>query len=181
MAAMIITALAAAADHQFSKQATDRLTLVAGLGVAGDAHCGAAVKHRSRVAKDPSQPNLRQVHLIDEGFVRDRADEGFALPVGAIGENIRLSGVTLIDLPTGAQLRIGDRALLTITGLRNPCIQLNRYADGLMQACLSEHEDGSLKRLAGVMAVVTLGGEIAVGDAVQLSLPLGPLVALGPV
>jgi MOSC domain-containing protein YiiM len=178
---MRITALAAAAEHQFSKQPTDRLTLIAGLGVAGDAHCGAQVKHRSRVARDPSQPNLRQVHLIDEGFVANRAAEGFHLPIGAIGENIRLSGLTLIDLPTGAQLRIGERALLTITGLRNPCIQLNRYADGLMQACLDKHDDGTLKRLAGVMAVVTLGGEIAVGDTVQLSLPPEPMVGLGPV
>jgi MOSC domain-containing protein YiiM len=178
---MHVTALATAADHRFSKQPVDRLTLLAGLGVAGDAHCGASVKHRSRVAKDPSQPNLRQVHLIDEAFVADRAAQGFALPVGAIGENIRVDGLTLIDLPTGAQLRIGDRALLTITGLRNPCIQLNRYADGLMHACLGEHPDGSLKRLAGVMAVVTLGGEISVGDAVHLSLPPAPLVGLGPV
>ncbi len=176
-----ITALATSAEHSFSKKAVDRLTLIAGLGVAGDAHSGATVRHRSRVAKDAMQPNLRQVHAIDEGFVAGLVREGFALPVGAIGENIRIGGLSLVDLPTGAQLRIGDTALLTITGLRNPCIQLNRYADKLMQACLSEHPDGSLKRLAGVMAVVTMGGHIAVGDHCTIALPPPPLLPLGPV
>jgi hypothetical protein len=178
---MHVTALAHARDHRFSKVAVDRLTLIAGLGAEGDAHCGATVQHRSRVARDANQPNLRQIHLIDETFVADRAAQGFDLPVGAIGENIRVSGIDLIDLPAGAQLRIGQRALLTITGLRNPCVQLNRYASGLMQACLDTHADRPLKRLAGVMAVVTSGGEIEVGDVVSLSLPPEPLIPLGPV
>lgn len=171
-----VAGLARSADHGFSKAACSQLTVQAGIGVEGDAHAGPMVQHRSRVARDPSQPNLRQVHLIDTGFVATLAQQGFDIAIGDIGENIRLSGTGLIDLPTGTMLTIGgsDGAVLAIVGLRNPCVQLDAFKPGLMQACLERRDNGSLRRLAGVMAVVLCGGTIRLGDSVAVAAPAPP-------
>ena len=169
------------ADHRFSKQATDTVELIAGIGVAGDAHAGATVRHRSRVAVDPLQPNLRQVHLIGGELLDELRGDGFAVGPGDLGENITTRGIDLLALPTGTVLSVGDDALLAVTGLRNPCTQLDRFQRGLMKAVLDRAPDGGLVRRAGVMAVVVLGGAVAVGDAISASSPPGPPVPLQPV
>lgn len=176
-----VLAVAAAPGHGFSKQAVAEITLLAGLGVAGDAHAGERVKHRSRVARDPTQPNLRQVHLLHAELFEELAGQGFALAPGDIGENVTTRGLDLLALPTGTVLRLGAAAEVEITGLRNPCAQLDRFALGLMAATLGRAADGTLIRKAGVMAVVRSGGVVRPGDAIAVTLPAGDHQPLAPV
>lgn len=167
-----IVALARDREHRFSKQRCDRLTLIAGIGVDGDAHAGRWVQHLSRIARDPKVANLRQVHLIHWELYAELAGQGFALVPGQLGENMTTRGIDLLGLSRGTRLRLGDGALIEVTGLRNPCRQLNGLAPGLMEAVLDRARDGSLIRKCGVMAVVIEGGEIRAGDAIELaSLP----------
>jgi MOSC domain-containing protein YiiM len=154
--------------HGFSKHAEDAITLVAGLGVEGDAHAGASVKHRSRVRRDPTQPNLRQAHLIHAELFEELMAAGFPVWPGDLGENITTRGIDLLALSTGTRLRLGPRALVEVTGLRNPCSQLDKFQPGLMQAVLLRREDGTLVRKTGVMAIVLEGGEVRPGDAVEV-------------
>jgi MOSC domain-containing protein YiiM len=160
--------------HTFSKTPRASITLVAGLGVDGDAHSGVTVKHRSRVARDPTQPNLRQVHLIHAELHDELRDAGFDVNPGDMGENITTRGLDLLALPTGTRLRIGNDALIEVTGLRNPCVQLDRFQNGLMRAVLDRDADGALVRKAGIMAVVLAGGVVAPGDLIVAELPNGP-------
>lgn len=176
----IVTALSKNAKHNPSKEPVDHLQLLEGLGVAGDAHAGVTVKHRSRVAKDPTQPNLRQIHLIHAELHDELAAAGFHIVAGQMGENITTRGIDLLGLPRGAQLRIGS-TLIEVTGLRNPCHQLNSLEDGLLDAVLDRDEAGNLVRKAGIMGVVLQGGEIVIGDEVQVELPNAPFEALAPV
>lgn len=157
--------------HLFSKSPEQHITLIAGEGVEGDAHCGQTVKHRSRVARDPDQPNLRQVHLVHRELLAELQTKGFSIQPGDLGENILTRDIALLDLPEGTMLRIGEQAELRITGLRNPCRQLNDFAPGLMQAVLARAPDGELIRKAGVMAVVETGGMVKAGDAISVRLP----------
>lgn len=166
--------------HGFSKMPVDAIRLIAGRGVEGDAHCGATVKHRSRVAVDPTRPNLRQVHLLSEELFVELAARGFRIGPGDIGENILIRGLDLLGLPTGTCLTIGE-ALVEVTGLRNPCIQLDRFQAGLTQAVLGRDADGGLVRKAGVMAIVREGGCVRRGDALAVTLPEGPHRPLQPV
>ena len=154
---------------------------VAGLGVLGDAHAGERVKHRSRVARDPSQPNLRQVHLIHAELHDELRLRGFALAPGQMGENVTTRGIDLLALPTGTRLRLGAEALVEITGLRNPCAQLDGIQPGLMKAVLDRDADGNLVRKAGVMGIVLAGGEVRTGEAIAVELPDGPRRRLAPV
>ncbi len=175
----IVAAVSCSRSHSFSKPNRDSIRLLAGLGVEGDAHQGTTVKHRSRVAKDPTQPNLRQVHLIHAELFDELEAKGFVVSAGEMGENVTTRGVDLLALPTGARLQLGAAAVVELTGLRNPCVQLDRFADGLMHAVLRRESDGSLSRLAGVMAVVVAGGRVRTGDPVRVALPdetRGPLV-----
>ena len=158
-------------DHQFSKSLEEQITLIAGEGVKGDAHCGRTVKHRSRVARDPDQPNLRQIHLLHEELLDELRAKGYRIHRGDIGENILTRGLALLDLPEGTLLRIGEQAKLRITGLRNPCRQLNDFSPGLMDAVLARGPQGELVRKAGVMAVVENAGVIQAGDAISTELP----------
>lgn len=167
--------------HRLSKTSHPWLHLVAGLGVAGDAHFGATVKHRSRVASDPAQPNLRQVHLLHGELHDELRAAGFDVGPGDIGENITTRGIDLLALPTGALLRIGPTALVALTGLRNPCKQLDDLHPGLRGAVLNRSPDGELIRKAGVMGVVVLGGPVEVGDTIEVAPPPGPPVPLAPV
>lgn len=179
-AAMII-ALASDQEHRFSKQSRDNLRLIAGIGVEGDAHAGVTVKHRSRVAKDPTATNLRQVHLIHAELFDELAGLGFIVQPGDMGENITTRGIDLLGLSRGAQLRLGGEAVIEVTGLRNPCQQINGLAAGLMAATLDKAADGSLIRKAGVMAVVVQGGKVRTGDVIavintpECREPLGPV------
>jgi len=160
--------------HGFSKSVVDAIRLIEGLGVEGDAHAGATVKHRSRVAKDPSQPNLRQVHLIHGELLDELAGKGFQVRPGDMGENIATRGLDLLALPRGARLYIGAEAVVEVTGLRNPCHQLNDFKPGLMAAVLDRAADGGLILRCGVMGVVVKGGEVSTGDEITVEMPPEP-------
>lgn len=167
--------------HHFSKFAEASIRLIAGLGVEGDAHAGHTVQHRSRVARDPQAPNLRQVHLLHAELFDELVDGGFAVFPGDLGENITTRGLDLLALPTGTRLHLGAAAVVELTGLRNPCSQLDRFQKGLMAATLARNADGSLVRKAGVMSIVVAGGEVCAGDAIRLELPAGEPRRLEPV
>ncbi|MEI5664632.1 MOSC domain-containing protein [Bosea sp. CCNWLW174] len=173
-----IVAVARDEGHRFSKPLLPAIRLLAGLGVEGDAHCGETVKHRSRVAVDPTQPNLRQVHLIQAELFEELAARGFSLRPGDMGENVTTRGLDLLALPTGAQLRLGPNALVEITGLRNPCVQIEAFQPGLLKAVLGRDANGGLIRKAGIMAIVLEGGEVRPGDSIEISLPALPHRAL---
>jgi MOSC domain-containing protein YiiM len=167
-----VRALHRSSEYTFTKETCNSLDLVAGLGVAGDVHAGATVRHRSRIARDPSQPNLRQVHMFDGEVLDMLAGEGFAVAPGALGENLTTSSLDLLSLPTGTLLRIGPDALLALTGVRNPCAQIEARFPGLLKRMV-HRDDGELHRLTGAMAVVVQAGEIHVGDGIVVQLPPG--------
>jgi MOSC domain-containing protein YiiM len=177
----IVTAVARSGSHTFSKPTDTVIRLVAGLGIDGDTHAGVTVQHRSRVAGDPSQPNLRQVHLVHGELHDELAAAGFTVRPGDIGENVTTRGLDLLALPAGARLRLGPDAVVEVTGLRNPCAQLDAFQYGLLAAVLDRAPDGSVIRKAGVMAVVLAGGDVRPGDPVEVTLPEQPHVALAPV
>ncbi|HEX5503218.1 MAG TPA: MOSC domain-containing protein [Thermomicrobiales bacterium] len=176
-----VTAVSRSAAHTMAKGNEAAIYLVAGLGVDGDAHAGVTVKHRSRVARDPSQPNLRQVHLIHAELHEELRAAGFDVMAGQMGENITTAGVDLLGLPTGTRLRLGAGAIVEVTGLRNPCAQLDGIQPGLMAATLGRDAEGRLIRKAGVMGVVVAGGEVRAGDPIGVDLPPGPHRPLEPV
>lgn len=176
-----VVAVSASRAHTFSKQPALFVTLLPGLGVQGDAHSGATVKHRSRVARDPAQPNLRQVHLMHSELFDELAPRGFAIVPSQLGENITTAGIDLLALPTGTRLRFGASAVVEVTGLRNPCWQLDKFRKGLTAAVLERAPDGKLIRKAGVMSIVVTGGEVRAGDAIEITLPAQPHRPLEPV
>lgn len=177
----IVVAVSSSAGHTFSKAVGAAITLLKGLGVEGDAHCGVTVKHRSRVARDPSQPNLRQIHLMHAELFDELSGKGYRIQPGQLGENITTRGVDLLGLPEGTELRVGEAAVVRITGLRNPCTQLDKFKSGLMSAVLDRGTEGQLIRKAGVMGVVIAGGVVRSGDAIRIELPAGVHRALEPV
>lgn len=168
-------------SHSFSKFAEDAITLVEGLGVAGDAHSGATVKHRSHAARDPHKANLRQVHLLHGELFDELLEQGHAVFPGDLGENVTTRGLDLLALPAGTVLRFGAQAEVELTGLRNPCSQIDRFQPGLSAKVLDRDANGGLVRKAGVMAVVRRGGEVRPGDAIVVQLPSHPHNALQPV
>ncbi|GAA1306436.1 MOSC domain-containing protein [Planotetraspora silvatica] len=176
-----VVAVSLSGTHTFSKPNQDVIRLLAGLGVEGDAHMGVTVKHRSRVARDPSLPNLRQVHLVHEELHDELRSAGFAVRAGDMGENVTTRGLDLLGLPVGARLHLGETAVVEITGLRNPCLQLDGFQDGLLKAVLGRDEDGGLVRKAGIMGIVIEGGEVRPGDPIVIEFPAGPLHRLEPV
>ncbi|MCB0062657.1 MAG: MOSC domain-containing protein [Caldilineaceae bacterium] len=176
-----VVAVSADATHRFHKVNQPAIRLIAGHGVEGDAHCGTMVKHRSRVAHDPNQPNLRQVHLIHAELHDALRAAGFSVAAGEMGENLTTRGVDLLDLPTGTKLHLGESAVVEITGLRNPCKQLDDFQPGLMAAVLDHDEHGNLIRKAGVMGIVVIGGEVRAGDTITIELPPQPHRQLAPV
>jgi MOSC domain-containing protein YiiM len=167
--------------QSFSKKPALSIRLIAGLGVEGDAHMGETAKHRSRVARDPTQPNLRQVHLIHAELHDELNAAGFNVKPGDMGENITTRGLDLLALPTGTLLHIGENAIVKITGLRNPCVQLHRFQSGLMQATLDRDKAGTLTRKAGVMGVVLAGGDVLPNDAIEVQMPEGARSVLQPI
>jgi MOSC domain-containing protein YiiM len=177
----VVTAVSLSATYTLVKPNRDSIRLLAGLGVEGDAHLGGTVKHRSRVARDPSQPNLRQVHLIHAELHDELRAAGFAVSAGQMGENVTTRGVELLGLPTGARLHLGEAAVVEVTGLRNPCAQLDRIQPGLMAATLGRDARGNLVRKAGVMGIVVAGGEVRFGDPIRVELPPEPHRSLTPV
>ncbi len=167
--------------HSFSKNRCSSIILINGLGVEGDAHMGEKVKHRSRVKQDPAQPNLRQVHLMQSELFDELKSQGFEVSPAQMGENITTKGIDLLKLPRNTILAIGKSAKIQITGLRNPCYQLNSIKEGLMNEVLEKDEQGNLIRKAGIMGIVIAGGEISVGDDISIHLPDQPHFNLEPV
>ncbi|ROP36408.1 MOSC domain-containing protein [Saccharothrix texasensis] len=176
-----ITAVSRSAEHTFTKPTGESITLLAGLGVEGDAHQGVTVKHRSRVKRDPTQPNLRQVHLMHAELHDELASSGFRVAPGQLGENVTTRGVDLLSLPTGTRLRLGPHAVVEVTGLRNPCPQIEAFQDGLLEQVVGRDEHGDVVRKAGIMSIVLTGGEIRPGDEIRVELPDGPHTPLIPV
>lgn len=176
-----VLAVSKRASHQIDKISCKTIQLLAGHGVEGDAHAGPTVKHRSRVARDPSQPNLRQVHLIHHELLDELHAAGFELAPGQMGENITTQGIDLLALPQDTRLAIGPHAIIRVTGLRNPCDQLNGLQAGLMQALVFTDEEGQVVRKAGIMAVVEEGGPVSPGDPIHVHLPKGEPIPLAPV
>ncbi|GHE54043.1 MOSC domain-containing protein [Streptomyces spiralis] len=169
-----VTAVSSNAEYSFTKPNRDSITLLAGLGVEGDVHAGVTVKHRSRVAQDPTQPNLRQVHLIHEELFAEVAGAGYQVTPGQLGENITTRGIDLLGLPVGTLLHIGDEAVLEVTGLRNPCAQIDGFQGGLLKQVVGRDAAGNVVRKAGIMSVVREGGVVRPGDAIEAELPEGP-------
>lgn len=177
-----ILSVSARSGHHFSKTPQRSIRLLAGLGVEGDGHMGERIKHRSRARYNPALPNLRQVHLIDSGYIALMAAKGYAVAPGDIGENLLVAGIDLISMPQDTLLHLGgDGAVVRITGLRNPCIQMDRFMPGLMAASLDRDADGGLIRLTGVMGVVEGGGAVVPGDVVRVEMPEGEHLPLVPV
>ena len=178
---MKVVAVHCSKSHRFSKLGQLSIRLVAGLGVEGDAHAGATVKHRSRLERTPEAPNLRQVHLIHAELFDELRGAGFDIQPGQIGENITTTGVSLLSLPAGTRLLLGRSAVVELTGLRNPCIQIERFRAGLMKAVLGRGESGNLVRKSGVMSIVIADGDVYPGDPITIELPAGPHRRLEPV
>ncbi|MEQ9300102.1 MAG: MOSC domain-containing protein [Cyclobacteriaceae bacterium] len=173
-----VTAVSKSDKHTFNKYVNEKIVLLKGLGVEGDAHMGQKVKHRSRVAKDPNQPNLRQVHLLHSELFDELKEKGFDVLPGQMGENITTEKVDLLNLPKHTVLSIGSTARIEITGLRNPCKQIDSIKPGLMQAVLDKDREGNLIRKAGVMGIVLEGGEVSIGDEILIELPSRPYLKL---
>ena len=174
-----VTAVSVSATHTMTKPPADSITLLEGLGVEGDAHHGVTVKHRSHVRRDPTKPNLRQVHLIHSELHDELASRGFpGLQPGQMGENVTTKGVDLLGLPVGTKLRLGSEAVVEVTGLRNPCVQLDGIQPGLMKATLDRDDDGNVVMKSGIMGVVHAGGEVRPGDPIGVELPPEPHVRM---
>jgi len=173
-----VIAVSRSPAHDFAKANEESIHLLAGLGVEGDAHAGVTVKHRSRVAVDPTQPNLRQVHIIHAELFEELASRSFSVAAGEMGENVTTRGLDLLGLPTGARLHLGGAALVEVTGLRNPCRQLDAFQPGLTAAVLDRDAAGRIVRKAGIMGIVLAGGEVRPGDPIRVELPPPPHKAL---
>lgn len=173
-----VVAVSRSATHTFSKQPCEAIHLLAGLGVEGDAHLGETVRHRSRVAADPTQPNYRQVHLIHAELQAELRLAGFEITPGQLGENITTLGIDVLSLPVRTILRLGSNAVIQVTGLRNPCSQLDHFQPGLMAAVLDKTAEGKLIRKSGIMGVVLQSGSVKTGDSIVVELPPEPHQAL---
>jgi hypothetical protein len=169
-----VVAVSRDAIHRFSKDNHDSVRLLAGLGVEGDAHLGVTVQHRSRIAQDPTQPNLRQVHLIHSELFGELRAVGYDIRPGDLGENITTSGLALLDLPVGTRLRLGPEAVVEVTGLRNPCRQIENFRSGLLKQVVGRDEAGAIVRKGGVMSIVVQGGSVRPGDEIAVELPAAP-------
>jgi MOSC domain-containing protein YiiM len=176
-----IVAVSRSESHSFAKPTRDAIRLVAGFGVEGDAHGGSTVRHRSRVARNPATPNLRQVHLMHAELLDELSQAGFVVAPGELGENLTTRGIPLLDLPNGSRLRVGSHAVVELTGLRNPCVQIDRFQSGLLARVATRSETGEIVRRAGVMSVVVTGGPIRAGDTIVVEFPAEPHRALEPV
>ncbi|WP_306368465.1 MOSC domain-containing protein [Nocardiopsis sp. CC223A] len=174
----VVESVSSSAGHTFGKPAREGIRLLAGLGVEGDAHMGVTVKHRSRVAVDPTRPNLRQVHLIHAELLEELAADGFAVAAGELGENVTTRGVDLLGSGRGTVLCLGPQARVEVTGLRNPCAQIDAFSPGLMKRLVGRGPDGGIVRRAGIMGVVLRGGWVEPGMAVEVVVPEGPHVPL---
>lgn len=169
-----VVSVSRSSQHNFSKEPLSSIVLLEGLGVEGDAHSGKTVQHLSRVRADPTQPNLRQVHLIHAELFDELKQHGFDVHAGDLGENITTRGLNLLGLPEGTLLRVGGDAVIQVTGLRNPCLQINHFQSGLLKAVLPRDANGRVVRKAGVMGIVIRAGEVKAGDGIEVEVPAEP-------
>jgi MOSC domain-containing protein YiiM len=176
-----VAAVCRSTSHEFSKSAVTAIRLIRGEGVEHDTHRGTKVQHRSRVRRDPDQPNLRQVHLLHSELLEALINQGYKVGAGVLGENITTTGVDLLSLSTNTVLKIGTETQIKITGLRNPCAQLDHYQKGLTGAVLDRTASGDLIRKAGIMAIVLVGGTVRSGDLITVIEPAPPHFSLQPV
>ena len=168
-------------EYSFSKPNRESVTLLAGLGIDGDVHAGVTVRHRSRVRRDPSQPNLRQVHLMHTELHDELRGKGFSIAAGQLGENVTTAGLDLLGLPTGTRLCLGGQAVVEVTGLRNPCLQIDGFSTGMLDEVVGRDERGEIVRRAGIMSVVRVGGVVRPDDPIAVELPAEPHRPLQPV
>lgn len=173
-----IIAVSSSVAYTFTKPNVESVNLIAGIGIEGDVHAGKTVKHRSRLKQDPLSPNLRQVHLIHSELFDELKEKGFEITPGLIGENITTQGIDLLSLPRHTKLFLGKEAVIEVTGLRNPCNQLNDLQPGLLPAVLDKDEKGNLVRKAGIMSIVLKGGIVKPGDEIRVELPGKPFLKL---
>lgn len=173
-----VIAVCSSREHHFSKTPRDEIRLIADIGVEGDAHSGSLVRHRSRVRRNPLQPNLRQVHLIGSELFDEVRQAGFTVSPGEMGENVTTAGIDLINLPKGTRLRLGRDAVVQITGLRNPCLQIDEFQPGLLAQVAEKDENGTITRKAGIMSIVIATGVVRPGDPIEVTLPPEPHVSL---
>jgi len=169
-----VTAVSSNGAYSFTKPNRESVMLLAGLGVEGDVHAGTTVKHRFRMEKDASQPNLRQVHLMHAELFDELRESGFEVAAGELGENVTTRGVDLLGLPVGTRLHLGEQAVVEVTGLRNPCAQIDTFQKGLMKQVVGRGEDGKVRFKSGIMSVVVTGGAGRPGDSIKVELPDGP-------
>ncbi|MFE9441228.1 MOSC domain-containing protein [Streptomyces sp. NPDC006602] len=173
-----VSAVSSNGTYSFTKPNRESITLLAGLGVEGDVHAGTTVKHRFRMAKDPSQPNLRQVHLMHEELFEEVRGAGFEVAAGQLGENVTTRGIDLLGLPVGTLLHLGETAVVEVTGLRNPCAQIDTFQKGLMKQVVGRDAEGRARFKSGIMSVVVAGGVVRPEDAVKVVRPAGPHLPL---
>jgi MOSC domain-containing protein YiiM len=173
-----VVAVCAETRHGFSKRVVEQIELIEGHGVRSDAHGGATVQHIFDRRRDASKPNLRQVHLLEAELFDELEQVGFNIAPGDLGENIVISGLALDALPRGALLHVGNNAILCVTGLREPCVKIDRFRPGLRAAVTERREGvGRVVRRA-VMGVVTRGGVVMSGDCICIATPSEPHEAL---
>lgn len=176
-----VVAVSKSNKHEFSKQGVGSIRLLAGLGIEGDAHLGVNVQHMARVREDPNRPNLRQVHLIHRELFDELKGKGFEIGPGELGENVTTSGIALLGLPVGTRLHLGQSAVVEVTGLRNPCRQIQAHKAGLLAAVLDKDAAGNVIRKTGIMSIVLAGGVVAAGDRIEVEFPAEPHRAMGVV
>ena len=176
-----VVAVSSKPTHGVRKLQRERVTLIAGHGVEGDYHAGEFVRHRSRAARDPKQPNLRQVHLMHAELFDELAELGIAVGPGDMGENVTTRGLALLDLAPGTRLHLGSSAIVEITGCRNPCAQLNDVDERLLAQVAQKADDGSIIRKAGIMGVVIAGGDVRASDPIRAEAPADAKARLQPV
>ncbi|MEH6452863.1 MAG: MOSC domain-containing protein [Psychromonas sp.] len=169
-----VVVVSSSKTHSFSKLNQASINLIEGIGVQGDAHAGKSIKHIYLAKKDPSRPNIRQIHLIQSELFEELAEQGFDVEAGQLGENVTTQGLDLLSLPTGTQLKIGENAVIELTALRNPCVQIHNFKKGLLKAVMGKDDDGKVVRKVGVMGIVAAGGEVKPNDVIEVIFPEQP-------
>ena len=99
-------------EHGFSKTSQPSIKLLKGLGVEGDCHLGTTTQHLWRLKSHASEPNLRQVHLIQSELLDEpdfHGDDGVRVQPGQMGENISTVGIDLLSLGSGTKLHFMDK------------------------------------------------------------------------
>ena len=167
--------------HRFSKPTVSSIRLVAGFGVEGDSHAGATVQHLYEKKRNPSAPNLCQVHFMAAELFDDLVPTGYTVAPGELGENVTTEGINLMSLPLGTQLHLGAQAVVSVTGMRSPCSLINGYQKGLMKQLIKTDAAGTVHRRGGIMGVVVRGGVVNPGDCIRVELPAGEQLPLGVV